>query len=374
RDREPRLALYLGVAVLYADPRRAKALLSKAYDGFEACGDLRRMLMTAAHAVDCHYFEWADFAPLDRWIAVFDRHLGDAPPFNAPYDALRVYTAYLIALLFRQPDHPRIGAVAAEVERLIAADSALEVPINFRVNAASILFNYYNWTTKGDAADPLIARATPWVADPQTSPLNRVWWRVHLSFNHQIQGRYAQAQRAIDEAETIARDNGLKSVLFEIYHSKLTPAVSSRDLPAALDAFEKLRSVLNPSRRMDVAYFRFQESHVHALQGRCREAIAAAGDAVSIAREVGLPAMQIPHFIVRHAIAYLEADDIASALARYDEAVALASGVDHRNFELQRSFVLAYAALRDGRIVDAADLLREALPASRENRYRGFLR
>ena len=31
--------------------------------------------MTAAHAVDCHYFEWADFAPLDRWIDVFEKHL-----------------------------------------------------------------------------------------------------------------------------------------------------------------------------------------------------------------------------------------------------------------------------------------------------------
>ena len=30
---------------------------------------VRRVLMTAAHAVDCHYFEWADFTPLDRWIA-----------------------------------------------------------------------------------------------------------------------------------------------------------------------------------------------------------------------------------------------------------------------------------------------------------------
>jgi ATP/maltotriose-dependent transcriptional regulator MalT/DNA-binding SARP family transcriptional activator len=374
RDREPRLALYLGVALLYAEPRRARELLSVAYDGFEACGDLRRMLMTAAHAVDCHYFEWADFAPLDRWIAVFDRHVGAAPPFNAPYDALRVYSAYLIALLFRQPAHPRISAVAAKVERLIAAESALEVPVNFRVNAASILFNYYNWTTKGDVADQLIARATPWIADPQTSPLNRVWWRVHLSFNHQIHGRYAQAKRTIDEAEAIARDNGLKSVLFEIYHAELTPAVSSRDVPGALATFEKLRSVLNPARRMDVAYFRFQESYIHALLGRSREAIAAGADATAIGREVGLPQMQIPHFVVRQAITYLDAGDVASALARYDEAVGLASGVDRRNFELQRSFVQAHAALRDGHVDIAVDLLRTALSAAREHQYRGFLR
>ena len=109
------------------------------------------MLMTAAHAVDCHYFEWADFAPLDRWIArVRAAPDADAPPFDAPYDAMRVYSAFLIALLFRQPEHPRIADVAAEVARQIADDSALDVPLNFRLNAASILFNYYNWKTKGD--------------------------------------------------------------------------------------------------------------------------------------------------------------------------------------------------------------------------------
>jgi len=46
--------------------------------------------------------------------------------------------------------------------------------------------------------------------------------------------------------------------------------VSSRDIPGALAAFEKLRGVLISARRMDVAYFRFQESYIHALQGRLR--------------------------------------------------------------------------------------------------------
>ena len=64
------------------------------------------------------------------------------------------------------------------VARQIADDSALDVPLNFRLNAASILFNYYNWKTKGDTADPLIARVEPWLADSRATPLNQVWWRV----------------------------------------------------------------------------------------------------------------------------------------------------------------------------------------------------
>jgi ATP/maltotriose-dependent transcriptional regulator MalT/DNA-binding SARP family transcriptional activator len=374
REREPRLSLYLGVAVLYSDPARAKALLASAYDGFVATGDVRRMLMTAAHAVDCHYFEWADFTPLDRWIGVFEERLTPAAPLDAPYDAMRVYSAFLIALLFRRPQHPRIADVAAEVARQIADDAALDVPLNFRLNAASILFNYYNWKTKGDTAAALIVRVAPWLADPRATPLNQVWWRVHLAFNHQIQGRFDEARRTMDEAETIAREHGLRSVLFEIYYAEVAPVVSSRDVAGSRAALDKLQTVLNPSRRMDVAYFKFQESTVRMLEGRADEALAAAREAVDVGRSAGLPAMQIPHFLVREALSLMMLGDVTQALARYDDAIGLAFGVDAENFRIQRQLLAAYAAQQDGRVSDALTLLRAALRECRERRYTGFLR
>ncbi len=374
RKREPRLSLYLGVALLYSDPPHAKALLDHAFEGFVANGDRRRMLMTAAHAVECHYYEWADFAPLDRWIGVFEQHLFDAPPFNAPYDVMRVYSAFLIALLFRQPAHPRIGEVAAEVERLIAAETALQVPLDFRLSAASILFNYYNWKTKGDSAEELIARVSPWLDDPHASPLQRVWWRVHLAFNHQILGRYAKARKTMDEAEAIASDHGLRSQLFEIYYAEIAPLVGARDVAGAAGALDKLRTVLNPSRRMDVAYFRFQESTVRGLEGRQEEAARAAAEAVAIGRAAGLPSMQIPHFLVRHAAARLDLDEVDAALTLYDEAVMLAEGVDKRNFGVQRALVRAHAALKRGDERTAIAELGPALLAARTQMYQGFLR
>ena len=374
QQREPRLSLYLGVALLYSDPKRAKQLLNRAYEGFVASGDLRRVLMTAAHAVDCHYFEWADFTPLDRWIAVFEEHLTPDAPLDAPYDAMRVWSAFLIALLFRRPSHPRIADVAAEVARRIGDESAAEVPLNFRLNAASILFNYYNWKTKGDTADALIARVAPWLADPRATPLNRVWWRVHLAFNQQIQARFDAARRTMDEAETIAREHGLRSVLFEIYYAEVAPVVSSRDVAASVAALAKLATVLNPARRMDVAYFQFQESTVRMLEGRAEEAVRAAQEALAIGREAGLPAMQIPHFLVREALSHLKLGALDAALARYDEAIAAATGVDADNFRMQRGFVLAHRARVEGRIDEAVARLRELLPVCRERRYLGYLR
>ena len=119
RGAEPRLTLAEAYAVLHDDPPRAKILLARAFDDLAKRGDVRRQLLTAAAAVECHYFEWADFAPLDRWIDELERLLDPGPAFLSTVDALRIRGALLIALLFRQPDHPRIADAAQVVERLL---------------------------------------------------------------------------------------------------------------------------------------------------------------------------------------------------------------------------------------------------------------
>ena len=217
------------------------------------------------------------------------------------------------------------------------------VPINERVNAASILLNFYNWKTHGEHADALIARIEPWLADPRLTPKSRVWWHVHRAFNEQIRGRYARAQRLMKDTEAFAAAHGLKWVQFEIYHAEVTALAASDDAAAAAAALAKLRTVLDPARRMDVAYFRFQETGVLMLQDRPREAAAAAADAVAIGRESGLPPLQIPHFLVRLALCNLRSNEIAAALTAYGEAISLASGPTAATSSLHERLVHAFA-------------------------------
>ncbi len=105
----------------------------------------------------------------------------------------------------------------------------LTVPVNDRVNAASILFNYLNWKSKGNSADALIQRVEPWLAEPEVSAVNHVWWQVHRAFNEQIRGNYARSQRIMKDTEEFAATHGLKWVQVEIYHAEVTALVSSED-------------------------------------------------------------------------------------------------------------------------------------------------
>lgn len=106
------------------------------------------LLLSAAGIIEAHYYEWADFTPLDHWIDVLQNTLAAEPRLPSTEAELRIYSSFLIALLFRQPQHPLLPECAERVMRLLGAS----LDINQKVAAGSVLFNYYNWLTKGESA------------------------------------------------------------------------------------------------------------------------------------------------------------------------------------------------------------------------------
>jgi DNA-binding SARP family transcriptional activator len=105
-----------------------------------------------------------------------------------------------------------------------------------------------------------------------------------------------------------------------------------------------------------------------------RDAAASAAEAIAIGRASGLPAMQIPHFLVRHALCRVHLGEYAEAAGLYDEAIALATGSDRRNFEFHRRLLVAHRMLTEGNEHAALDTLRALLGECRESCYYGFLR
>src|SRR3954471_17010483 len=110
------------------------------------------------------------------------------------------------------------------------------------------------------------------------------------------------------------------------------------------------------------------------LQGRVRDAAAAATDAIAIGRASGLPAMQIPHFLVRGALCHVHLAEMPKALALYEEAIALATGSDKRNFQFHARLLRAHRYLTEGDTEAAIEAVRELLEECRESGYFGFLR
>ena len=347
RASDPWLEYWYGRAWIFVEPQRGRPALERAFDAFRAAGDLHGQALALNTIVTGYYYEWANFAPLDRWLPQFERLLGGSQAGALDRESeLRARAAYVIALLFRNPEHPDLDDCAKRLDALI--DS--EADVNARMMAASTLFNYLNWKDKSESAALLVARTEPVLAQPEVTPLMQVWWRTHLSFWHYINGRYEQSATVIAQARTIAERYGLEAYLFEIDHAETSALISKGDFAAAKSRIEAIERRLSPTRRMDWAYFYNLRAGLEQRLSHHTAAIADAERAIALARETGLPTMQIPHFLARLAHSRVAAGDEESGMRTLDEAIELSRGADRRTFEQQREL------LRAGIEIDAGDL------------------
>ena len=371
RESDPWLEYWYGRAWIFVRPPLGRPALERAYDAFRAASDLRGQALALNTIVTGYYYEWANFVPLDRWLPEFDRLLG---PENALLldreSELRARAAHVIVLLFRRPEDPLLAVSARRLDELIDGEGDL----NARMMAASTLFNYLNWTTKGDSADGLVARIEPIVSAPEVTPLMQVWWRTHLSFWHHVNGRYDQSAAVIAEARGIAERYGLAAYLFEIDHAVASALISKGDYAAAAELLQAMERRLSPARRMDWAYFHHLQANLEQRLGHFGNAAKAAAQAVDLARETGLPSVQLPHFLARLAHSRITAGDRDGGMKAMDEAIAAASDVDRKTFLQQRELVLIDEDLAAGETARAAERLAVVLADHRARGQAMFLR
>ncbi len=371
RDADPWLEYWLGRAWIFTEPERGRTALERAYEAFRASGDVRGQALTLNTVVTGYYYEWSNFAPIDRWLPEFERLLNapDAPPLDTESE-LRARSAYLIALLFRRPDDPQLAVCAERLDPLID----LERDVNARIMAASTRFNYLNWMTKGDSADALVARVEPSLAQPDVTPLMQVWWRTHLSFWHYLNGRYDTSAEVIAAARAIAERYGLEAYLFEIDHAEASALIAKGDYEAAKTRMQQIERRLSPSRRMDWAYFHHLYANLHQRLGHAMAAVQAAERAVALARDTGIPPVQMPHFVARLAHCRMGAGDTAGGMKTLDDAIALANGADRETLEYQRELLQAATEIEKGETTDARERIERVLRAYRAAGHTVFLR
>ena len=76
RESDPWLEYWFGRAWIFVQPQRGRPALERAFAAFRAAGDLRGQALALNTIVTGYYYEWANFAPLDRWLPEFERLLG----------------------------------------------------------------------------------------------------------------------------------------------------------------------------------------------------------------------------------------------------------------------------------------------------------
>ena len=132
RAADPWLEYWSGRAWIFVQPERGRPPLERAFEAFRAAGDLRGQALSLNTIVTGYYYEWANFAPIDRWLPEFDRLLADGAPQLDPQSELRAHTAWLIALLLRSPEDASLPRCAQRLDELIDGEKDLNVRVRRR--------------------------------------------------------------------------------------------------------------------------------------------------------------------------------------------------------------------------------------------------
>lgn len=369
---KPWLVYWWGISQLAVNQDDARKLLEHAHALMQAGGDIGGQLQSAAGVIDSHYYRWASFTEMDRWIALIQTLLETLPVFDSIEAELHVHSSLLIALAYRQPANPMLPGCVARVTQLLDT----EADVNQRVTAGTFLLGYCYFAADYGLGQRVIATIEPLLAYADVTSLNRLWWRARVGYYAYHIADYPAALRALGEAADISRNHGVAGM-----HSAEAPlaffnslvALASRDLAAARECAATVRRLANPRRHIDMWYVQITESVMALLGNDLAGSLDLARTSIRTAVDTGMVYLrELSLTLTAHVLAHLGRYDEASQTA--SEAKALVEGSVIHNMTAEAIFVEAYIAVQQGDQHKAVALVRTAFQASRRTRYAFWFR
>ncbi len=174
----PWLAYWYGTSLIAIDHGAARAHLERSFGGFEMLEERRWQCLAAAGVIDTHFFEWSDFRPVRRWAAVLGELIHAVPMFERKQAELKVYSSWLLAMVYGEPGHPECERCADHVEQMLDQ----EIDIDSKMTAAVFLLSFSTLAAQLERGRRVVARFGQLVADPQVSALNQRWWWTRLGY------------------------------------------------------------------------------------------------------------------------------------------------------------------------------------------------
>lgn len=283
RTAEPWLAYWEGVARMNVDPAAARASLERGYRGFSAAADRTAQIRTVEAIIVSHYLAWDDWRPLDRWIDVMEELLGPDAAFATPEDEARALSSLAIALVYRQPGHPRLGAL---FERLTAL---LDAPLdaNLRVAMATRLLDGLNKAGSFGQARHVAERVRPLLDDPEVRPLTGAWFRLWHAMLRGFEGDLEAFETSLGEAVSIAEAHGLAYFVQMVQPFRVWGLLTAGRAREAQAVLARSRESADPARRVDRALLHHLEAWAAAARGDFATAEREARSGAQLSLEAG---------------------------------------------------------------------------------------
>ncbi len=252
-NRSPWLLYWLGAATAQGGPAEAKLHFARAFGLFDAASDVPGLFLSWAGAVRAIFFEFRDFRRLDRWIDLLSDLMERYPAFPSKEIETEVTAAMSLALLFRQPGHPRIRYWAGRA-RLLAERTENE---NMRAHIFMHLCFYYQFTGEVQKGRMLGERLLERKGLGKASPLTRLVAATVMACYHCVFGEYRACTERVAEGLDLARSSGVRIMDCMILGQGTSAALAEGDTAAAAAYLKKMSPVLDGGTAFDMSFYYF---------------------------------------------------------------------------------------------------------------------
>jgi ATP/maltotriose-dependent transcriptional regulator MalT/DNA-binding SARP family transcriptional activator len=346
-DQTPWLTYWFGVSHVSSAPADARIPLELAFDQMGQNKDRLGQILACAETIFTYMYEYANFTPLDRWIAALDCLLQSVFQFPSSVMELRVNAALVFAATYRRPDLGLLESRVHRAEELLASD---DIPVNDKVAAAVPLLSFFFHLRRHADRKRVIDRIQLLLNTAELTPLNKALWYLTLGFHVPWDTENSAAQVAFSTCLEICASNAIAlpmlhaRPLFGLAHL----AIERGELSTAEAYLARGERFAEPNRLPDLL-------HDTYLKGRLAEARGDWASAIRLDEErVGLAAKAGAQLFIRHA--YLRLAVHLSEAGRFSEAakplqdlrmIVQTTGMQDR-WESTIAFAESYVALLQG--------------------------
>ncbi|WP_242345344.1 BTAD domain-containing putative transcriptional regulator [Anaeromyxobacter terrae] len=358
RERRPWLLFWQGLSAMEGDVSAARAHLERAYAAFVEAADATGQYRAWAAVLEAYFFEWHDFAPLDRWIAEFDELRRRHPEFPDDATAELVSIAFAEALMYRQPASPARARSMDHVREVALESSDPAV----RARAARVLVLQDQWWGE-QGRDAVIAVVRADLLNPGVEPFTRIIGLALVGLNAWLAARPTDALAALDGALGLSRETGVHVWDFMIHAVAASAACAAGDLALAERHAAAMRASSVPGRRMSACIFRHVAAAIALRRSDGRGAREHGEVAIMLAERAGVPLYQCSGRIIA-GVGWMLDGALERARARLGEAERLARELESPFLELCCLVPRAVWALREGD-AHGPELVTRALACAR---------
>lgn len=274
----PLLWYWRGVGCLPFDPRAARADLERCYLAFKAIDDSVMQCRAWSAIVDSFVYEWADVTPLDAWIKEMEQFMREHPQFPNPEIEVLVVCGMFLALMYRQPQHPRLPDWVIRVDALVmGGDDA-----RMRAYIGTQLLLYYTWWIGNLAKGGVVVSALEsLMSRPDTPPLVAVSWCGMSAAYYWMIAENAKSVQAADAGLALAESSGVHIMDIALCNQALFATLSSGDLNSARRYLDKVALSINPARFLDNG----MHYHLRAWYSLARGDVARAAEEAALCKD-----------------------------------------------------------------------------------------